>query len=248
VFQDPMSALHPLRRIGWQIAEQIRAHEPVSEAAARERAIELLGQVGMSAPAERVDAYPHQLSGGMAQRAMIAMALANGPRVLIADEPTTALDVTIEAQILALLHRLRGELGAVVLITHDLGVVAEIADRVLIMYAGMIVEQGSREELFYDPQHPYTWGLLGSVPRPDRPPRERLAPIRGAPPALAHRPSGCPFRPRCPHAFDRCAELPELAPRVPDAASHLDRCWLEPAAKHERRAVDGRIGLGADAA
>ena len=244
VFQDPMTALHPLHRIGWQIAEQIHAHEDVSAAAARERAVELLGEVGIPAPAERVDAYPHELSGGTCQRALIAMALAARPQVLIADEPTTALDVTLQAQILALLDRLRANLGSVVLITHDLGVVAELADRVLVMYAGTLVEQGTREEIFYDPQHPYTWGLLGSVPRPDRAVSERLAAIGGAPPALVDRPSGCPFRPRCPHAFDRCGELPALAARRPDAAGHLDRCWLEPATKRTRRVVDGGIGLG----
>jgi peptide/nickel transport system ATP-binding protein len=247
VFQDPVGALHPLRRIGWQIAEQVRAHQPVSAEAARRRAVELLGEVGIPAPAERADAYPHELSGGMCQRAVIAMALANRPRILIADEPTTALDVTVQAQILALIERLRGELGSVVLITHDLGVVAEIADRVLVMYAGTVVEQGAREEVFYDPQHPYTWGLLGSVPRPDRPSRERLVPIAGAPPAPAQRPPGCPFRPRCPHAFERCPELPPLADRLQDATAHLDRCWLDPADKRARRTVGGRIGLGADA-
>jgi oligopeptide/dipeptide ABC transporter ATP-binding protein len=178
----------------------------------------------------------------MRQRAMIAMALANRPRILIADEPTTALDVTIQAQIIALLADLRSELGSVVLITHDLGVVAEIADRVLVMYAGMVVEAGARDEIFYDPQHPYTWGLLGSIPRLDRPTGGRLPSIAGAPPSLIHRPEGCAFRPRCPHAFDACAELPALAARAEPA--HLDRCWLDVEAKRTRREVDGQIGLG----
>ncbi len=184
VFQDPMTSLHPVYRVGWQIAEQIRAHEDVTPAQARDRAIELLAEVGIPNPVERVDSYPHEFSGGMRQRAMIAMALANRPRILIADEPTTALDVTIQAQIIALLDDLRDELGSVVLITHDLGVVAEIADRVLVMYAGMLVEAGARDEIFYDPQHPYTWGLLGSIPRLDRPAGGRLPSIAGAPPSL----------------------------------------------------------------
>jgi peptide/nickel transport system ATP-binding protein len=243
VFQDPMTSLHPVYRVGWQIAEQIRAHGDISEAAARARAIELLADVGMPNPAERVDSYPHELSGGMRQRAMIAMALANRPRILIADEPTTALDVTIQAQIIALLDDLRGELGSVVLITHDLGVVAEIADRVLVMYAGMLVEQGERDAIFYDPQHPYTWGLLGSIPRLDRPDGGRLPSIAGAPPSLIHRPEGCAFRPRCPHAFDPCGELPALEARAGPA--HLDRCWLDVEAKRTGRVVDGQIGLRA---
>jgi len=245
VFQDPMTSLHPVYRVGWQIAEQIRAHGDVSEAAARDRAIELLAKVGIPNPVERVDSYPHELSGGMRQRAMIAMALANRPRVLIADEPTTALDVTIQAQIIALLDDLRGELGSVVLITHDLGVVAEIADRVLVMYAGMVVEQGERDAIFYDPQHPYTWGLLGSLTRLDRPRPHRLPQIPGAPPSLLAPPEGCHFRPRCPHAFDRCTEVPGLEARLPGAPDHHDRCWLEPDRKRELRQVEDRIGLEA---
>jgi peptide/nickel transport system ATP-binding protein/oligopeptide transport system ATP-binding protein len=244
VFQDSMTSLHPVYRVGWQIAEQIRAHEDVSKAAAKDRAVELLAEVGIPDPAERAGAYPHELSGGMRQRAMIAMALANRPRILIADEPTTALDVTIQAQIIALLGDLRGELGSVVLITHDLGVVAEIADRVLVMYAGMLIEQGERDAIFYDPQHPYTWGLLGSIPRLDRPTGGRLPSIAGAPPSLIHRPEGCAFRPRCPHAFDRCGALPTLEPRA--QPTHLDRCWLDVEAKRSRRDVDGQIGLRAD--
>jgi oligopeptide/dipeptide ABC transporter ATP-binding protein len=244
VFQDPMTSLHPVYRIGWQIAEQIQAHEDVAAAGARERAIELLAQVGVPEPGTRVDSYPHELSGGMRQRALLAMALAGHPRILIADEPTTALDVTIQAQVLALLGDLRRTLSSVVLITHDLGVVAEIADRVVVMYAGMVVESGTRDEIFYDPQHPYTWGLLGSIARLDRPVRARLASIAGAPPSLIARPPGCAFRPRCPHAFGRCDELPTLERRGAEAG-HVDRCWLEPAAKRERRVVSGAIGLRA---
>jgi oligopeptide/dipeptide ABC transporter ATP-binding protein len=244
VFQDALTALNPVYRIGWQIAEQIRAHERVSRARARARSIELLAEVGIPQPAVLVDAYPHELSGGMRQRALIAMAIASRPRILIADEPTTALDVTVQAQIIELLKRLRTELGSVILITHDLGVVAEIADRVLVMYAGMIVEQGSLDQMFHDPQHPYTWGLLGSIPRLDRPARERLASIPGTPPSLIARPTGCAFRPRCPHAFDRCEQLPPLASRT-GADGQLDRCWLEPEVKRERRMVHGEIGLDA---
>ena len=242
VLQDALTALNPVYRIGWQIAEQIRAHERVPRAHARARAIELLGEVGIPQPAVLVDAYPHELSGGMRQRALIAMAIASRPRILIADEPTTALDVTVQAQITELLKRLRTELSSVILITHDLGVVAEIADRVLVMYAGMVVEQGSLAEVFYDPQHPYTWGLLGSIPRMDRPAPDRLPSIPGTPPSLIAPPAGCPFRPRCPQAFDRCEQLPPLASRS-GADGQLDRCWLEPDAKRERRMVRGTIGL-----
>ena len=194
-----------------------------------------------------MDNYPHEFSGGMRQRAMIAMALANKPRILIADEPTTALDVTIQAQIIHLLGDLRGELGSVILITHDLGVVAEIADRVLVMYAGMVVETGTVDEIFYDPQHPYTWGLLGSLARLDRDRRERLPSIAGTPPSLISRPEGCPFRPRCPHEFDKCMELPALEHRVP-APGHDDRCWLTPDEKRAKRMIEGEIGLEADVA
>jgi len=245
VFQDPMTSFNPVYRIGVQIAEAIRAHRPQTrKAAGRERAIELLDSVGIPNAAQRVDDYPHEFSGGMRQRAMIAMALALEPDLLIADEPTTALDVTVQAQILALLARLNRERNlATILITHDLGVVAEVADRVLVMYAGRVVERGTLDEIFYDPQHPYTWGLLGSLTRMDRERPERLPQISGAPPSLRSLPEGCSFRPRCPHEFGRCSELPDLEARLADAPSHLDRCWLRPEEKRERRLVEGEIGL-----
>jgi len=235
VFQDPMTSFNPVYRIGKQIGEAIRAHRrDVSRKEARGRAVELLDSVGISDAARRVDSYPHEFSGGMRQRAMIAMALALEPEVLIADEPTTALDVTVQAQILQLIERLNRERGlATILITHDLGVVAETADRVLVMYAGRVVEEGALEEIFYDPQHPYTWGLLGSLTRLDRERPERLPQIGGIPPSLLDLPGGCSFRPRCPHAFDRCAALPGLDARLPDAPGHRDRCWLDPETKSE---------------
>ncbi|QNJ94108.1 ABC transporter ATP-binding protein [Mycolicibacterium fluoranthenivorans] len=235
IFQDPMTSLNPVYRVGDQLIEMIRAHRDVSKAEARDRAVELLRSVGIPNPERRVRDYPHEFSGGMRQRVMIAMALSLDPDVLIADEPTTALDVTVQAQILRLLARLNSERGlAVVLITHDLGVVAEVADRVAVMYAGQIVEEASLDELFYDPQHPYTWGLLGSLPRLDQPNPERLAQIAGAPPSLTDLPPGCRFAPRCPHVFDKCAEPPPL---------HRDRCWLDDEQKRTLRVVDGRIGL-----
>jgi oligopeptide/dipeptide ABC transporter ATP-binding protein len=179
---------------------------------------------------------------------MIAMALALEPEVLIADEPTTALDVTIQAQILRLLERLTAERNlATILITHDLGVVAEIADRVMVMYAGRVVEEGSLDEIFYDPQHPYTWGLLGSLTRLDRPRPRRLPQISGAPPSLLAPPAGCAFRPRCPHEFAKCPQPPPLEARLADAPSHCDRCWLSPEQKREKRQVAGQIGLEAPA-
>jgi len=249
IFQDPISSLSPVQRVGAQIVEQIRAHENVSKAAALDRAIELMGRVGIPHARDRVRAYPHEFSGGMRQRVMIAMALSLSPSVLIADEPTTALDVTIQAQILDEIRQLSAESDAgVIFVTHDLGVVADIADRVLVMYAGRLVEQGTVDEIFYDPQHPYTWGLLGSITRVDRDPPRRLPAIPGQPPSLVGVPEGCPFRARCPHAFDRCRELPPLVPRLPDAPGHLDRCWLEPPDKRARREVGGRIGLSEEAA
>jgi oligopeptide/dipeptide ABC transporter ATP-binding protein len=235
VFQDPMSSLNPVYRVGDQISEMIRAHRDVSKREASDRAIELLRSVGIPNPERRVRHYPHEFSGGMRQRVMIAMALALEPEVLIADEPTTALDVTVQAQILRLLDQLNRDRDlAVILITHDLGVVAEVADRVLVMYAGQIVEDATLDEIFYDPQHPYTWGLLGSLMRLDQSRTARLAQIPGQPPSLLAPPSGCRFAPRCPHEFDKCHELPALQPRV--GGNHLDRCWLDPEDKKSRRA------------
>jgi peptide/nickel transport system ATP-binding protein len=244
IFQDPISSLSPVHRVGDQIVEQIRAHEDVSKAAAMDRAVDLMERVGIPRARDRARAYPHEFSGGMRQRVMIAMALSLSPSVLIADEPTTALDVTIQAQILQEIRKLREESDSGVLfVTHDLGVVADIADRVVVMYAGQIVEEGTLDEVFYDPQHPYTWGLLGSVTRMDREPPRRLPAIPGQPPSLVSPPQGCHFRPRCPHAFDRCTELPPLESRVTEAQEHLDRCWLTVAEKREKREVNGRIGL-----
>jgi oligopeptide/dipeptide ABC transporter ATP-binding protein len=226
IFQDPMTSLNPVYRVGDQIIEALVTHRDIDKNEAKKRAVDLLKQVGIPQPDRRVDDFPHQFSGGMRQRAMIAMALANNPDVLIADEPTTALDVTIQAQILELIDMLKDEFNsAVILITHDLGVVADIADRIAVMYAGRIVEFGDKRDLFYDPQHPYTWGLLGSIPRLDRPKQERLHSIEGMPPSLITLPQGCKFRPRCPHAFDKCLEEPELVARV-EGKQHLDRCWL----------------------
>ena len=235
IFQDPMTSLNPVYKVGDQIVEAILAHQDIGKAQARDRAVELLKQVGIPQADRRADDFPHQFSGGMRQRAMIAMALANDPDILIADEPTTALDVTIQAQILELIARLKDEFSsAVILITHDLGVVAGIADRIAVMYAGRIVEFGRKRELFYDPQHPYTWGLLGSIPRLDRPKAERLHSIAGMPPSLIDPPGGCRFRPRCPHAFDRCVEEPALEVRA-GAPGHEDRCWLDPSVKRVAR-------------
>ncbi|MEA2404994.1 MAG: peptide/nickel transport system ATP-binding protein [Thermoleophilaceae bacterium] len=247
IFQDPMTSLNPVMRIGDQIAEQIQAHEDVADGAARERVIELLDRVGIPRARDRVDTYPFELSGGMRQRVMIAMALSCDPNVLIADEPTTALDVTIQAQILERIRELRDQTGAtVILVTHDLGVVADIADRVAVMYAGRIVEQGTLDDIFYDPQHPYTWGLLGSIARLDRESGTRLPAIPGLPPSLADRPEGCHFRPRCPHAFEKCTEVPPLEARVEGQPQHVDRCWLSVEEKQRRRVVGGEIGLTVD--
>ncbi len=248
VFQDPLSSLDPVYRVGDQIVEQIRVHDKdISKAAAMERAAELMERVGIPRASDRLRSYPHEFSGGMRQRVMIAMALSCSPKLLIADEPTTALDVTIQAQILDELRKLREETNAgIILVTHDLGVVADIADRIVVMYAGRVVEQGTLDEIFYDPQHPYTWGLLGSITRIDRDRSERLPAIPGLPPSLLRPPKGCHFRPRCPHAFERCTEVPDLAGRLPDAPAHLDRCWLEPERKRKLRQVGDQIGLASE--
>jgi len=229
VFQDPLSSLHPLYTIGWQISEAIRAHTGTSRRAARERAVELLGMVGIPQPRRRIDDYPHQFSGGMRQRVMIAIALALNPDLVIADEPTTALDTTVQAQILDLLRRLQSELGmALIIITHDLGVIAQTADEVMVMYAGRVAETAARRDLFYRSHHPYTLGLLASVPSAVG--GVRLQPIPGQPPSPIRRPPGCPFSPRCTYRMTRCADQePDLMP-VGDGAGHRSACWLPPEA------------------
>lgn len=243
IFQDPLTSLHPLYKVGWQICEMIRAHDKtVTRAQATERAIELLGHVGIPRPRERVNDYPHQFSGGMRQRAMIAMAISLNPKLVIADEPTTALDATVQAQILDLLLRLQQESGtALLMITHDLGVVADIADDVMVMYAGRAAEKATKRDIFYQPHHPYTKGLLESIPRSSAARTDRLQPITGQPPSLIRLPPGCAFHPRCAYVMDRClADQPELIP-VGDAGEHRSACWLPtaatgltPAAEHLR--------------
>ncbi|MDA8047185.1 MAG: ABC transporter ATP-binding protein [Actinomycetota bacterium] len=227
IFQDPLSSLHPYYRVGWQIVELIRAHDrAISKKAARQRAVELLRLVGIPRPDVRVNDYPHQFSGGMRQRAMIAMAMALNPALLIADEPTTALDVTVQAQVLRVIGRLQEEFGtAVIMITHDLGVIAETADDVVVMYAGAVMEAADRDSIFYDHHHPYTEGLMRSLPAYGDD-RQRLTPIGGTPPSLITLPSGCKFHPRCPYVMDRCrAEEPELEP-VEQRYWHTSACWL----------------------
>jgi peptide/nickel transport system ATP-binding protein len=228
IFQDPLSSLHPFYKVGTQLIEAIQAHSGTSKAAARKRVVELLTMVGIPDPERRVDQYPHEFSGGMRQRVMIAMALANEPKLLIADEPTTALDVTVQAQILELLKSLQERLGmAIILITHDLGVVADIADEIAVMYAGRIVERATAEEIFHSPQHPYTWGLLKSIPRLDGPRDEELVPISGRPPSLIAPPSGCHFHPRCPYVRERHKKIdPPLEP-VQGMPGHQVACLLE---------------------
>ena len=225
VFQDPMTSLDPTMRVGKQIAESLSKHLGLSGQKARERAVELLTLVGIPNPGDRVKQYPHQFSGGMRQRVVIAIALACDPQILIADEPTTALDVTIQAQILELLRELQERLGmSVILITHDLGVVAHTAHRVAVMYAGKVVETGTLREIFYDPQMPYTWGLLSSIPLPTADRSQELIPIPGSPPDMADPPKGCPFTPRCPYAMRICAE--EMPGYTTFSAEHKAACWL----------------------
>jgi len=246
VFQDPLSSLHPYYRVGWQIVEMIRAHDHVPQDKARKRAIELLRVVGIPQPERRVDDYPHQFSGGMRQRAMIAMALANDPKLLIADEPTTALDVTVQAQIIDLMQQLQKELGTtIIMITHDLGVVADIADEVIVMYAGKAVERADRRTLYYKGHHPYTRGLLGSLPGKGGV-HQRLHPIAGQPPSLIQLPSGCPFHPRCPFVMDRCmSDEPPLLD-VGNEQGHRSACWLPPDLTGFDRVVDERRWTAAE--
>ena len=224
IFQDALSALNPVFTVGWQIREALRTHQDLSKRAADARAIELLEMVGIPNPPVRFKQYPHEFSGGMRQRAMIAMALANDPHVLLADEPTTALDVTVQAQIMALLEKLQEDRNtAIVLITHDLGVVASYADRINVMYAGKIVESGTSDEIFYSPRHAYTYGLLSSLPRMDQKRQARLQPIKGIPPSLAKVPQGCPFHPRCAFATDACLpQVPTL--ELVEGAGHFAAC------------------------
>ncbi|WP_439099855.1 ABC transporter ATP-binding protein [Bradyrhizobium yuanmingense] len=233
IFQDPMSSLNPVLTIGYQLMEPLREHLGLSKCKARKRAIELLSLVGIPLPQERINDYPHQFSGGMRQRVMIAIALACEPKVLIADEPTTALDVTIQAQILELVKKLRREIGmSIVWITHDLGVVAGIADRVMVMYGGLVVECAAVDDLFENPRHPYTRALLETLPRVDMAGNERLKNIAGLPPHLTAFPENCPFAPRCPHAFDRChAERPPL---MPVGERHEAACWLNVTSRSPR--------------
>jgi peptide/nickel transport system ATP-binding protein len=227
IFQDPLSSLHPFYKVGKQLVEAMQVHNEISDRAALERAVELLAMVGIPDPRARVDAYPHEFSGGMRQRAMIAMALANEPKLLIADEPTTALDVTVQAQILDLIARLQRELNmAVVLITHDLGVVAEVTDRIAVMYAGRIVETAETAAIFGAPEHPYTWGLLQSIPRLDRPRDEELIPIPGRPPSLIAPPSGCSFHPRCPYVREQHKRVEPTLDPVSDQPGHKVACLL----------------------
>jgi peptide/nickel transport system ATP-binding protein len=236
IFQDPMTSLNPVHTVGQQLVEAVLLHRDITKKQAKARALELLKAVGIPRAERRIDDYPHQFSGGMRQRVMIAMALVNDPDLLVADEPTTALDVTTQAQILNLMNRLQEEFGsAIIMITHDLGVVAEVADEVVVMYAGNLVERAVVDDLYRSPRHPYTWGLLGSLPRLDSH-VDRLVQIPGSPPSLLNPPRGCRFHPRCPYVMDVCkGDLPELRPS-PEDPNHFDRCYLDEETKQREAA------------
>jgi peptide/nickel transport system ATP-binding protein len=227
IFQDPMTSLNPVKSIGWQLEEAVRVHRDVSHKEARARALEVMEAVRIPHATQRIDDYPHQFSGGMRQRVMIAMALINGPDLLIADEPTTALDVTTQAQILDLMRSLQDEFGmAIIMVTHDLGVVAEMDGDVVVMYAGRVAEAGNVDEIFSRPHHPYTWGLLGSLPRLDIQ-VERLVQISGQPPSLLNPPSGCRFHPRCSYVMEVCRTKEPVLEPVPGSPAHLQACHLD---------------------